>query len=182
MHKAFTDYNQVLAQLQKDDLNAFEALYKETRVLLYGVAYELIQDEPASRDLVQDFFIDFWNQKMYRKVNVSLKNFLITCISNRAFNFLDKRNTENRLKSRQVFPSEIQPVYITEQTQLKEMIENALEKVPEGAARIFILHYMDGLSHLQIAEHLQISPYTVRNQISKALKTLRTLLKKSETP
>lgn len=178
MEREFSNYSLALSKLKKNDLRAFEYLYENMRPLLYGIAYDIVQDDAASKDLVQDFFIDFWNLKLYNQVNVSLKNYLIKSVAHRAFNFLDKRNTEKRLKSSYIYISEVSPTYKLEQHQTSSLINNALKKVPPGASEVFTLHYIDELSHLQIAEKLGLSAYTVRNQISKALKILRVELKK----
>ncbi|MBK7525162.1 MAG: sigma-70 family RNA polymerase sigma factor [Saprospiraceae bacterium] len=56
---------------------------------------------------------------------------------------------------------------------LQEKINTAIDSLPEKCRLVFMLSRMEGLSYLEIAEQLQISPKTVENQISKALKILR---------
>lgn len=49
----------------------------------------------------------------------------------------------------------------------------AIDKLPEKRRRILLMHKRDGLKYSEIAEQLDISERTVRNQLSRALKTLR---------
>lgn len=55
-----------------------------------------------------------------------------------------------------------------------ELIKNdALNKLPPKRLMIFEMSRNEGKSYDKIAEELQISPHTVRNQMSKALESLR---------
>ncbi|WP_018627745.1 sigma-70 family RNA polymerase sigma factor [Niabella aurantiaca] len=57
--------------------------------------------------------------------------------------------------------------------QLVEKVQEAIESLPPQCKKIFILSREGGLTHLQIADHLSVSPKTVENHISKALKVVR---------
>lgn len=176
--KEFADYNELLVALKKQDIEAFDFLYTDTRVWLYGVVYNILQDDQVSQDLVQDFFIDFWEFRLYNQIESSLKGYLIKSLTNRAFNLLDKKNTQHKLQNDFIYPANIiMPALQMERDQLGSAIKQALKHVPAASAHAFTLHYISGLTHVQIAEQLSISPHTVRNHISKALKILRSELK-----
>lgn len=172
------DYTALLKRLQAGDRKAFDLLYGDTRVTLYVVALDILEEETAAQDLVQDFFIDFWQQERCHQIESSLKGYLLRAVRNRALKHLKKQQT--RLRHQSAMPA---PEYLTlpaqhlEQEQLGAAIAAALEKVPKGAAQIFSLHYMEGISHAAIAVQLGISTHTVRNQIAKALRILRKELK-----
>jgi RNA polymerase sigma-70 factor (ECF subfamily) len=51
--------------------------------------------------------------------------------------------------------------------------EAALEKLPDGAREIFVLHDVDGYKHGEIAELLGISPGTSKAQLHRARMMLR---------
>jgi len=57
---------------------------------------------------------------------------------------------------------------------LEEFINSVIDSLPEKCRMVFVLSRIDELSYKEIAEKLQISTKTVENQISKALKILRT--------
>ena len=56
---------------------------------------------------------------------------------------------------------------------LKAAMEQALERLPKRCRTIFILCRLEGLSHKEIGERLDISPKTVENQMTKALRVLK---------
>lgn len=56
-------------------------------------------------------------------------------------------------------------------------LDRAIEALPEQCRRIFKMSCFDGLKYKEIASELSISEKTVENQMGKALKILRELLK-----
>lgn len=65
-----------------------------------------------------------------------------------------------------------------ERSQTEARIWTALDSLPEKCREIFILSKRDGLKYEEIAQELNLSVNTVRNQISKALSILRDGVKK----
>jgi len=172
------DYTALLKRLQARDRGAFDLLYQDTRVTLYVVALDILEDEMTAQDLVQDFFIDFWQRELYTQIESSLKGYLLRAVRNRALKLLRKMQTQMRRQSAVSVPDGlVPPTQRLEREQLRIAIAAALKKVPQGAAQIFSFHYMEALSHAQIANRLGISTHTVRNQIAKALRILRKELK-----
>ena len=61
-------------------------------------------------------------------------------------------------------------------TELVEMIDIAIERMPELRKRIFMMSRYDEMTYAEIAQHLNISPRTVQYHIGKALNELRKLM------
>ena len=57
--------------------------------------------------------------------------------------------------------------------ELHQSIDTIIDNLPERCRQVFVLSRFESMSYKEIAEHLQVSPKTVENQISKALKVLR---------
>ena len=57
--------------------------------------------------------------------------------------------------------------------ELEAFTQKAILKLPKQQQLIFKMSRVDGLSHQEIADQLQISPNTVKNHIVEALKKLR---------
>ena len=56
------------------------------------------------------------------------------------------------------------------------MVIKALQQLPDGYRTVFNLYSVEGYSHKEIAEILEISENTSKSQLSKARKYLRSLL------
>lgn len=52
------------------DIDKFEALYKENFAFLSLVSFQITKDKDAAKDIVQEFFIYFWNKK--EEINISV--------------------------------------------------------------------------------------------------------------
>ncbi len=63
-----------------------------------------------------------------------------------------------------------------EEQELKKIIYNEIERLPEQCRRVFKMSRFEGLKYREIATQLNISEKTVENHIANALKTLRSRL------
>jgi len=61
--------------------------------------------------------------------------------------------------------------------ELQKKLNEAIETLPERCRIVFCMSRFEQLSYKEIAAKLDISVKTVENQISKALKTLKSLLR-----
>ena len=64
-----------------------------------------------------------------------------------------------------------------ETDQLSEIITEAVDALPERCRQVFMLSRFEGLKNGEIADQLEISIKTVENQMTKALKVLREIVK-----
>ncbi len=68
------------------------------------------------------------------------------------------------------------------QRQSLELIEQALNALPDKCRQAFVLHRFDGLSYAEIAVRLGVSQSMVEKYIIQALKAFRVRLKAAESP
>jgi RNA polymerase sigma-70 factor (family 1) len=177
MSDHYTDNVLLLKSLSHGDLKAFEYLYHQTRNRLYVLALSILQDEEAARDLVQDLFIDLWYFRLFETITVSLHAYLFQSVRNRAYNYKDKARTQQKLKQNYL-PQASETYYPLENEELGKIIEAAIDRLPRMAGQVFRLQYIDKLTHAEIAARLGISKFTVSSHMDRALKKLRTELKK----
>jgi hypothetical protein len=81
----------LLRRLKSGDPNALNDAYKQYRVWLLIVASTTIPDIDMTNDehivkaksMVEDFFVECWERKLFRDVRVPLKNFLFSTFTER---------------------------------------------------------------------------------------------------
>ena len=179
MSDNYSDNELLLQRLRKNDLKAFEYLYRNSRNRLFVLALSILKDEYAARDLVQDFFIDLWYFRIFETVTTSLNAYLFQSVRNRAYNYREKQQTQEKLKQGYISPGQDMMRYPLENEELGALINRAIDRLPAMAGKVFRMQYIEKLSHVEIAEKLGISKHTVSNHIARALKELRASLKKS---
>lgn len=157
----------------------FEVLFKNNYASLCRTALRIIGNSLVAEDLVQDVFCKFWEKQESLSIQTSVTSYLHRAVINRALNYHKKEKAAIRRDD--AYATEIyEDSNTTEQLlfakDVKNKIDLIINRLPEGCRRIFILSRFEKQSYKQIAEALNISVKTVENQITKALKILRSHL------
>ena len=166
--------------------------FKDFYVLWYSrmknFAREYVISEDDAEDIVQDIFMELYEKYDSLNTMVNMPAYLFTTIKNRCIDYLRRKivskESANRIQEeylltlRMKFDSlEILDDDILKKENLEEIIENALNKLPEKCRIIFIKHKIENMKLKEIAEDLQLSPKTIENQMTIAYKKLKEELK-----
>lgn len=179
MYNNKTDYTGLLERLKAFDLNAFGALYLDVRERLFVYAFSLLKDEDLAQDIVQELFVDFWENQLFEHIHTDLIGYLVRAVRNRCLTYKKQEENQAKLRKQHFGTSTEQGPDVADAWALGEEIEAAIAKLPPMAAKVFRLHYIEKFSYAEIADQLQISVNTVGNHITRALKGLREHLKKN---
>lgn len=162
--------------LFQDDECAFRQIFYAFFAPLCVFAHRYIASMEDCEDMVQDVFYRIWKKRKELRVDSSARNFLMVCVRNACVDFLRKQEVEvhgiEYYRQRMSVEDEL---YTT--SELEQLIEVALQKLPEHIASIFCMNRFLGKTYAEIAEEKQISIKTVEAYMSKALKLLRVELK-----
>lgn len=170
----------LIVRLKNGDQNAFELLFHFYYPGLVMYSTQFTADRMEAEEIVQDFFVRFWQRHQQIIPSDSLKSYLFLSVKNGSLNFLKHKKIEEKyIRSMTELSSNhlvYDPdLYIASELQVK--IKNAIDLLPEKCREIFIMSRMRGLKNEEIATELNLSKRTVETQISKALKVLRVELK-----
>ena len=159
---------------QKEEI--VEVLFKEHFEPLCRMATKYIYDFEASKDIVHEVFVAFWQKFDSLPADTQYKSYLYTSVRNKSFNYL--RDSKKHLN---IVDAEQEKAPDTDQfMEVKELaaeIDYALNLLPEKCREVFELSRFENMKYGQIATHLNISIKTVEGQMSKALRILREHLK-----
>ncbi len=165
---------ELLNLLLKDNEDAFTELYNRFWKKLFVLAYNRIKEAPTAEDIVHDVFASLWANREKIKVE-SLENYLATAVKYMVLAKIKKKEQERIYNNyfRVVPVMEIPAETSLHYKRILEIVKNEVEKLPEKCKLIFKYSREEGMPVKQIATKLQISPKTVENQISKALKQIK---------
>jgi len=169
--------------LSKGNILAFNSLYKEYSGRLYRFAYGYLKSDTEAEELVQEVFTTIWEKRGDLKEELSFKSFLFTI----AFNLI-RKHFRTRAYLAEYFrteggdDSDINTSQEVTYESLYHYVNELVNKLPERRREIFIKSRFEGLSIKEISETLKISHKTVENQLTDALKYLRTNLDKESIP
>ncbi|HCY40770.1 MAG TPA: RNA polymerase sigma-70 factor [Prolixibacteraceae bacterium] len=170
----------LIVRLKNGDQTAFELLFHFYYPGLVMYSTQFTTDRMEAEEIVQNFFVRFWQRHQQIVPSDSLKNYLFLSVKNGSLNYLKHKKIEEKyIRSMSELANNhliYEPdVYV--ETELQEKIKNAIDLLPEKCREIFIMSRIRGLKNEEIASELNLSKRTVETQISKALKVMRVELK-----
>jgi RNA polymerase sigma-70 factor (family 1) len=166
----------LLKRLAAGDVDAFQAIYDNYWSHVYGVALRLTKSPEQSRDLSQDIFLKLWTNREKAAAIDDIEKYLFTVSRNLVYDFLRRKVfIESNRKFLQEYlgyepPS---PQELIELKNRHQTLEDAIQSLPPKQREVFRLHWMEGLSHDEVARKLGISRVSSKTYIVRALASLR---------
>jgi len=141
-------------------------------------AFTIVKDSGEAEDIVQSMFVKIWEKRGELEIKHTIRSYLFKAVYHQCINQLEHRTVKqkHKLHIAHEMHGETQ-LPETFQQELEENITAAINTLPGQCRKIFMMSRYDQLRYAEIASQLNISVNTVENQISKALKILRTKLK-----
>ena len=158
---------------QKHNLESFETLYKEHYAFFCLVAFHIIKDHDLAKDIVQDFFISYYQKNDSINIKTSFKSYGSKAIKNLSLQYLEKLKKEITILNKINYPKYIEPRAFTNTSPEKNKIKTLLLELPESRKNIFLDYVLQGLSYKEIAETRNISINTVKTQMKRSYHFLR---------
>ena len=171
---------ELLQSVKGDDTNAFELLYERYWKALYLKACQRVDNDEA-KDIVQEVMMSLWRRRKAISANKDgeLAAYLFTAVKYRVISYYAFNSAE--IKKAALFDELEQHTDVLETKELKAIIEAAVNRLPTRMQQIFRMSREDDQSIADIARILNISEQTVKNQLTEALKRLRTSLQANTT-
>jgi RNA polymerase sigma-70 factor (ECF subfamily) len=177
------DESQLVRNLSNGNLLAFNTLYYSYSGHLYRFALAYLKSEEEAEELVQEVFTIIWERRADLNHELSFKSFVFTI----AFNIIRKHFRKrasllNYLNSGLISDLDIQTSQKITCDSLFQFISRLVNLLPQRRKEIFIKSRFEGLTIKEISEDLNISHKTVENQLTDALKFIRTNIKSEYIP
>jgi len=161
-------------------MSAFEQIYQLYWSDLYNYAYNILRDKIVCEEILQETFFSLWSKRENLQIAHSIKAYLFTTVKFQTINFIrsekvkrDYAASYTSFTKMAVDNSNEEHIHLSD---LKGIIENEVSKLPEKCQQIFRLSRNDHQSIKNIADLMNISHKTVENQLTKALRQLRSSL------
>lgn len=172
----------IINALQKGDVKIFKLLFDNYYNDLVKFAVRIIYKPEVAEEIVQDIFERLWLRRQEVEISHTISSYLYTSVRYRCINFLKSKIKNVVLEddiSKLDNKDENTPYDDLIFNNLTEALKASIETLPEQCQVIFKLSRNAGLSNSEIAEQLGISPKTVENQVTIALKKIREYLQKN---
>lgn len=174
------EYHDLFTRCKKGDAKSQRILYDLFKGKLMGLCRRYTRDREEAQDVLQDAFIRIFKSLHQLESPDKLEGWMKSVVVNTAINHYH-RNKKHEL----IFP--MQPDnregtgnnHTLQQIQElpDEFLVSLVNALPEGCRMVFNLFAVEGYSHSEIAEKLQITEGTSRSQLHHAKYLLKEKLK-----
>lgn len=167
---------ELIKRVLENDTTAQEMLYKKYSSKMYALCLRYSRHQMEAEDLLQDGFIKIFANLSKYSFEGSFEGWMRKIFTNTAISSVSKKQFKNEMYvADENFTLASNEITIIQKISEQELIA-IISTLPIGYRTIFNLYVIDGYSHLEIAEMLDITESTSRSQLTKAKKYLRTLL------
>jgi RNA polymerase sigma-70 factor (family 1) len=166
----------LVSELKNHNEKAFHKLFDFYYQDIYRYSFSILKSKELAEENVQEVFLKVWLHREKLNLEQSFKSFLFTIARNQAFNFLKKATNDMILKEELFYFSQKaynQGDYSVREIDCKRLKKQALKLLPPKRKLIFKMSRKQGKTYEEISQELGISVNTVKNQMSKALESMR---------
>ena len=155
-------------------IKTFDATYQNWSGKIYTFIFRQCRDEVIAEEVVQQVFVRLWEKRENLSLEYSLSSQLFRMSKTI---YIDELRKAARFRKYQTKVQTLVDIRYEENSfehkETLEMVYATIEQMPPVRKKIFQMSRMQHLSYREIADQLSISPKTVENHISLALKDLR---------
>jgi RNA polymerase sigma-70 factor (ECF subfamily) len=144
-----------------------EQLFKKHYTLLCLVSFGILKDRDAAKDVVQDFFISYWQRRGLISLTVSFKAYAIRAVKNLSLLSLERAKKE-KLLFQGMNVKDYEEQKISDESYKNQRLNELLNRLPKSRKDIFISFVVYGQSYSEIAENNGILINTVKTQMKRA--------------
>tara|TARA_R110001583_G_scaffold10179_14_gene47392 strand:- start:3167 stop:3766 length:600 start_codon:yes stop_codon:yes gene_type:complete len=174
MKSNFKENSNLIYHLKKGNEQAYSFLVNCYNHKLCVYANSLINDKSLAEDIVQNVFIKTWEKRKFLIADFSIQSFLYKSVyneyidqyrKNRSVTILEKKYIEALDSIVEEDHSVLEKLYV--------LVQKEVQNLPPKCKKTFLLSKQEGLSNIEISEHLNVSIKTVESHITKAFSLIR---------
>jgi RNA polymerase sigma factor (sigma-70 family) len=166
---------EILAGCLAENRHFQEILYRKYADKMYNVSLTYAEDDDEACDILQEGFI-----KVFRKINTfkgdcPIEAWIRRIIINTAIEFFRKRKREFEVLESYEYSQTGKIDDLLSRINAKEIIK-MVNQLPAKARMVLKLYAIEGYSHKEISELLNISEGTSKSQLNRSRSMLKTLI------
>ncbi len=162
--------------LKKGDVKAFDNLFSEYGSRIYHFTYGYLKSKEDAEEVVQEVFIRIWKNRKDLKPDLSFKAYLFKIAYNLIIETFQKVRREQAYKDTLIDEAIVFSPELEEQLNyqaLLEKVEKIIDELPTRQKEVLVKKRIEGQSVKDISMQLGITPKTVENHLTEALKNLK---------
>jgi len=175
---------------RQGDQTAIRLLIERNNQRLFRAARSVLRNDGEAEDVVQQTYVKAFTALASFRGEASFSTWLTRIALNEAVSRLRRRKASSELEALDqavsadaglvsLFPLSLVPLPAdmeAARSEMRQLLEAAIDDLPEGFRTVFVLRDVEGLSTDETAEHLKLKPETVKTRLHRARRMLRLVL------
>ena len=183
----------LVEQFKRGSLEAFEEIMQRYESKVFNMAMRFTRNQEDAEEVLQDVF-----STLYRKIDgfqgkSAFSSWLYRIVVNAAFMKLRKRKQNQTVSIEDLAPAIRQYCLdcdamvstrsdsVSINRELRDIIQNAINRLPEQYRAVFVLRDVDGMSNQEVGEILGLSIPAVKSRLHRSRLMLRKKLQRHYT-
>jgi len=175
---------ELLEKIKSGDVQAFKQLFESYQDAVFNLCYRFAKNKEDAEDLCQEVFFKIYNSvtTFKHKSKISTWIYRITvnlCLNYKRkhskFNWLlldDTSEEKNNVSDYLSIPEADQPDSFVEQKEREQIVQDAINSLPQNQRVALILQRYEDLSVQEIADILGTSALSVQSRLARAKENL----------
>lgn len=181
--------DQIVRRILQGEKSLYKMIVQRFNPYLYKIGRTYNYNHEDTEDLMQDTFVDAFKNLEKFENRSSFKTWIIRIMLNNCyrkkmkFSFINEINSEINENSNPMFHSQSEDIQMVIQNkELNNIIEEALNKIPENYRIVFTLREMNKFNVTETADLLQTSESNVKVRLNRSKNLLRKEIEKKYSP
>jgi RNA polymerase sigma-70 factor (ECF subfamily) len=176
----------IIQLAQEGNKEALRLLFEENKQRIFSLAYQYVKNAEDAEDILQETFIKAYNSldKFDYRNGTSFSPWLYRIGINCSIDYL-RRHKKGKEKYRGMDDidnissgdSDSDPEHTRRKQEIRERIDQTLNRLSARQRMIFILRHYQQLSTKEIAEYLKCTEGSVKKQLFRAIQAMKQHLK-----
>ena len=176
MEKSLLGQKEIISQCLSNSRQAQFRLYEKYSPGMFGICLRYAKNSTDAEDILQEGFIKVFRYLKDYSGRGSFEGWMRRIMINSALNFYKRKNLISKGIDPEIAQHYLAPEYNHDALSKMDHEEllKLIRELPDGYRTVFNLNIIEGYSHKEIGDLMQISVNTSKSQLSRA----RTSLKK----
>ena len=183
---------ELVRRFKKGSIDAFEQIVERHEAKVFNLALRFTRNQEDAEEVLQDVFSTVYRKIQSFQGKSAFSSWMYRITVNAAFMKLRKKKQRPAIGIDDLAPSvwnnffnqEAQMSYVNRSDsasmtrELREVLGDAIKKLPEQYRAVFVLRDVDGLSNQEVSEILQLSIPAVKSRLHRSRLMLRKKLQR----
>lgn len=179
------DDSRIIKGILQNNEQSFRDLIEKYEKLIYVTSFRILRTETDAEDICQEVFLEVFRSIHKLKNEDNLSSWLFKIAKNKSISLLRKRNPAKALTAYDIQNELTQqiihkkqravdsPVKKLEDTETRQLLFEAIDKLPDKQKQAILMHKFEDYSHKEICAQLNLSSASVESLIYRAKNNLK---------